>query len=188
MEDYVKRSKCLQYYFVEKQNLKMCIFYALAIFRGVDKNKHGVLRYFGKKFLDMYMKKTDQDEKVFNGVDICDITRFEIIFNVPIMIYELLNGTKKCIFKTSNRFENPKLYLLKVDRYKYAYITDINAFWDNCMCEKCRKIFLTRNNLAKHNKTCLEKIENINKIPKLFYPKNHIIKIINLNITKQILK
>ncbi len=90
----------------------MSVFYALGIFRGVEKNNHKMIKDFGEKMLKKYMEETNQEKKVFKGIDIFDLPKFEKIFNVPIMAYEILDpliGTKKCVFKTSRHIENPKM-------------------------------------------------------------------------------
>ncbi len=171
MEYYIKCSKCLKYYYIAKQNPKMSVFYALAIFHGIKKNNRAMLKDFGEKMLKKYMKETNQEKEVFKGINIFDLPKFEKILDVPIMVYEILDpliGTKECIFRTSRHFEKPKMYLVEVDRYKYAYILDVDAFRAHFICEKCKKVFLTHKKHVRHSKT------HANRKPKLVYPENRV--------------
>ncbi|MCP4651420.1 MAG: hypothetical protein GY853_15245 [PVC group bacterium] len=54
-------------YYINKQNPKMSVFYALAIFRGVEKNNRAMLKDFGEKCLKKYMKETNQEKKSIQG-------------------------------------------------------------------------------------------------------------------------
>ncbi len=128
-----------------------------------------MIKDFGEKLLNRYIEETVQEKKAFKGVDIIDLPIFEKIFDVPIMVYEILNPlikTKQCIFKTLREFENPKLHLVKVKHYDYAYILDADAFYANFICENCKKIFLTRGKHILHSKRCN------NRKPKLINHKN----------------
>ncbi len=177
MDDYLKCSRfMLKWHYVKRQRSKMSIFHALAIFRGTNKNDQMKIYKFGEEALEKYMKEMNRENRTFFGIDIYDLPLFEKIFSVPIKVFKLLDpligGTKECVF-LENRFENPKMYLLQINRYKYAYIYDINAF-ENCFqCEICNNFFVTIKNLHRHSKKCLE------KNPKLIYPgggwisKNH---------------
>ncbi len=176
MEYYIKCCKYLKYYYISRQNPKMSVFYALGIFCSVEKNNHKMIKDFGEKMFKKYMEETNQEKKLFKGIDIFDLPQFEKIFNVPIMAYEILDpliGTKKCIFKTSRHVENPKMHLVKVYHYVYAYILDVDAFYASFICENCKKNFLTCRKHKRHSKTCT------NKKPKIIYPKNHVQSIID---------
>ncbi len=63
MEDYIKRSKSLKYYYTNDQNPKMSGFYALALFRGVEKTNRKMVKHFGNEMLNIYMKKNESRKR-----------------------------------------------------------------------------------------------------------------------------
>ncbi len=85
----------------------------------------------------------NREKTPFKGIDICDLSKFGKIFDVSIMVYEILDpliGTRKCVYRDEG-FQTPKLQLLKIDWYEYAYIHDVEGFLQILTAKYAEKYF-----------------------------------------------
>ncbi|KAJ8049388.1 hypothetical protein HOLleu_02124 [Holothuria leucospilota] len=155
----------------ERYQDNLCLFRCLALYRGFSPKS---LEKETKKLCTEYFR---QDPNNFSGIPLKDLSKFEDMFKVNVVVYELIKHDGNVGDSTTDEMKDSKvcdsagatttarLVRRSLERYgntlyvnlsgnHFSYISNIKMYTRSYLCSKCQKLWKDSNALLKHEMNC----------------------------------